>query len=326
MQDASEAAARHDVAVVVVSHKSAAWLAPCLDSLRRHAGEAMLEILVVENGGTDESREVVLRDDAGARWMAVPNLGFANALNVGVASTEAPYVLLLNPDTEIVAGTLDVLVEELHSHPDVALLGVRQVWPDGGLQYTIRRFPSVVRWLGESLGSESWPVRSSRFGERELSPAAYERPGRCDWTAGSFMLARRSALDAVGGFDEDYFLYCEEPDLCLRLRRVGWSVQHRPELTVVHHGGNESSDPRHAAQLAYAKRIYMRKHFSAPRRLGGLAALAVGYGIRAVVGGRDDEGRVGQRANARAALATLVGLRDRPFRPAAPAPDSCATA
>lgn len=319
MTDDGRGATAHDIAVVVVSHKSAAWLGPCLNSLRRHAGDATLETLVVENGGTDESREVVAREDTRARWMAIPNLGYANALNVGVASTEAPYVLLLNPDTEIVEGALDGLVAELDSHPDVALFGVRQVGPDGELQYTIRRFPSVIRWLGESLGSESWPFRSSVFGERELSRAIYEQPSRCDWTAGSFMLARRSALDAVGGFDEEYFLYCEEPDLCLRLRRIGWSVQHRPELTVVHHGGNEASGPRHAAQLAYAKRLYMLKHFSAPRRVGGLVALAVGYGIRALVGGRDGAERRGQRANARAALATLVGLRDRPFRPAAPA-------
>jgi hypothetical protein len=322
MVEARGAAPAHDVAVVVVSHRSAAWLDPCLDSVRRHAGNVQLEILVVENGGTDESRALVTRSPGRAQWIEIPNRGFAHALNVGVASTSAPFVLLLNPDTEIVDGTLERLVAELDSHPDVALVGARQVWPDGELQYTIRRFPSVVRWLGESLGSEGWPrrLRSPLLGERELAPAVYDRPTRCDWTVGSFMLARRAALDAVGGFDEDYFLYCEEPDLCLRLRQKGWGVQHRPELTVVHHGGNEASDPRHAAQLAYAKRIYMRKHFSAPRRMGGLAALAVGYGLRAVIGRGDGAGSAGQRANARAALATLLGLRDRPFRPSVSAP------
>ena len=125
----------------------------------------------------------------------------------------------------------------------------------------------------------------------------YDRPAECDWTAGSFMIARRSALEAVGGFEEDYFLDRQEPDVCLRLRRQGWTVQHRPELTVVHHG-NEASDPRHAAQLAYAKRIYMRKHFSPPRRLGGLVALAVGYGIRALLGGRGGTGADSARTRA----------------------------
>ena len=307
-----------ELAVVVVSHDSGRWLRPCLESVIRHAGDAALELLVVENGGTAGSRAPVSESALPARWMAIPNSGFANALNVGVRATEAPYVLFPNPDTEIVEGTLDQLIAELESQPRLGLVGVRQIGPDGTLQFTIRHFPSVLRWLGEALGSEGWPLHSSLFGERELSGEVYDRPAECDWTAGSFMIARRSALEAVGGFEEDYFLYCEEPDVCLRLRRQGWTVQHRPELTVVHHGGNEASDPRHAAQLAYAKRIYMRKHFSPPRRLGGLVALAVGYGIRALLGGRGGTGR-GQRANARAALATLVGLRDRPFRPAAPA-------
>ena len=313
----AEATGGFDLAVVVVSHDSGRWLRPCLDSIAGHAGEARLEIVVVENGGTTETREIT---DARTTWIPVPNRGFAHALNVGVAATTAPYVLLVNPDIEVTEGRLDQLLHVLAENRAVGLVGVRQVGPDGELQYTIRRFPSALRWLGEALASESWPIRSDLFGERELSREAYGHPVVCDWTAGSFMLARRAALTAVGGLEEGYFLYCEEPDLCLRLHRAGWRVEHRPELTVVHHGGNEASDPRHAAQLAYAKRLYMEKHFSWPGRIVATAALFLGYSIRGMLGGKDPDDRGGQRARARAALAALMGRRRSPFAAASSGP------
>ena len=302
-------------AVVIVSHRSDAWLQPCVDSLAEHAG-VQLEIVVVENGGSTTSRDVVERLGRGVRWIQTENRGFGHANNVGVEATEAPFVLFLNADTEIVAGELELLVRRFSERPRLGLVGARQVWPDGTLQYTIRRDPSVLRWLGESLGAESWPVKLGALGERELSTAAYDRVGPCDWTAGSFMLARREAIAEVGGFDEDFFLYCEEPDLCLRLRNVGWEVRHDPALTLVHHGGNEALDSRHAAQLAYSKRLYMQKHFSPPRRLVGTLVVALGYGLRALVGGRDRTRRKERRIQSRAALATVLGLRPPPFAPA----------
>jgi GT2 family glycosyltransferase len=250
-------------------------------------------------------------------------------LNCGVVATTAPNILLLNPDIEFVDGHLETLTRHLADHPRLGLIGVHQVGPDGELQHTIRRFPSVLRTFGESLGSESWPVHPRLFGERNLSTSDYERPVVCDWMSGSLMLVRRSALVEVGGFDEGYFLYCEEPDVCLRLRRAGWFVEYRPEVTIVHHGGNEASDSQHAAQLAYARRLYMERHFSQSRRVAGTLAQALGYALRIAFGGLGTGAPGGQRANARAALATTLGLREAPFRPmpepAASAPGHAST-
>ena len=144
----------------------------------------------------------------------------------------------------------------------MGLAGVRQITADGQLYPSMRRFPNAARALGEALCSERWPIHPSWSGERVLDMRAYDREQDCDWTVGAFMLARREALLSAGVMDERFFLQCEEPDLCLRMKRAGWSVRHLPIMTIVHHAGKGGRDPRMAAQDAYARRQYARKHFS----------------------------------------------------------------
>ena len=121
----------------------------------------------------------------------------------------------------------------------------------------------MTRSLGEAFGSEQWPVRARWARERELDMTRYAFELDCDWTSGSFMLARREALLAAGLLDERFFLQCEEPDLCLRIKRAGWRVRHLPSMTILHHG-KPGVRPRMVAQEAYARRQYAQKHFSKP--------------------------------------------------------------
>ena len=125
----------------------------------------------------------------------------------------------------------------------------------------MRRFPNAVRSLSVSLGAERLPFHASWLGERVLDEALYDRETPCDWTSGSFMLARRAAIDDVGGMDERFFLYCEETDFCLRMRQAGWNVVHFPQMTIFH----QSSTTRGrtlSRQMAFARRQYMAKHFA----------------------------------------------------------------
>jgi N-acetylglucosaminyl-diphospho-decaprenol L-rhamnosyltransferase len=299
-----------DLAVIIVSANSRHWLEECLQSVYRRAGTLRLDVIVVDSGCTDDTRPFVEERFPQARVLSVANRGFAAANNAGLASTRAAFVLFLNPDTEIVRGTLRELVDAVVERRSVGLVGVRQVGADGELQLTIRRFPSVTRTLFEALGSERWPLRASWVGERELRPTAYDSETVCDWTVGSFMLARREAIDAAGFMDERFFLYLEEPDLCRRIWQAGWEVRHLPLVTVVHYGGEREQSPELKAQEALSRRLYMRKYFSRPRYVAGGAALALGYGLRTALGrpGVPD----GRRATARAA-ATLLGLAPPPF-------------
>jgi len=298
----------HDLAVIVVSHDQAQWLPRCLPSVREHARGLSLDLVVVDNGRTRESSDLVERDFPDARALVCENRGFAHANNAGLATTDARWALFLNPDTEVLEGSLADLVAELDGMPEVGVAGVRQVDAAGDLTPTVRGFPTATRAFGDALGLERVPGRPAWLGEREVRLERYDRELEADWTIGSFLFARREALDRVGGFDERFFLYAEEVDLCLRIRRGGWRVVHVPTVTILHHGSSgRAVDPRLASQNAWAQLQYARKNLPATSRPGFRAALLLRYGLRSLRGDAE------RRRAARAATALVLGRRRPPF-------------
>jgi GT2 family glycosyltransferase len=228
-------------------------------------------------------------------------------------TVDARYVLFLNPDTEIVEGSLNDLVARMDKSPEIGMAGCRQLQPDGDLHPTMRRFPTATRLLMEGLGSEHWPFRASWTGQRYLDLAAYNREFDLDWTSGSFMLVRREALESAGWLDERLFLYCDDPDLGRRIKNAGWSVRHLPQMVIVHHANKMGWNVRGHAQYAYAYRIYFAKHFRGLQRHAALAAAAAGYALRAVlfpVVRRSDPNAA--RAM-RAAFKTVLGRNEAPY-------------
>lgn len=307
-----------DLSIIIVSTNEAHWLDACLTSVFAHAGSATLDVVVVDNSSTDGTPELVRSRFPQARVVHSANRGFAHGNNRGLETTTARYVLFLNPDTEIQEGTFGELVDLLDRRPEIGLAGVRQLAGDGELHPTIRRFPSPLRALGEALRSERWPVRPEWAGERVLDPAAYEREYECDWTSGSYMLARREALQSAGFLDERFFIYAEEPDLCLRMKRDGWKIVHLPVMSIIHHANKGGVRPRMIAQDAFARRQYARKHFG--RSYGDLYLAAVGlrHLLRAMPVAGDSESARARRESARLALRTLAGRVMPPFGSPAP--------
>jgi GT2 family glycosyltransferase len=308
--DAAPLSPQADLAVIVVSHRDEQWLEPCLRTVFARSTGVVLDVIVVDNAG-GHARELVEAQFPDARVLACENRGFAHACNLAWGTCRARYALFLNPDTEIVAGTFVQLLAELDARPEIGVAGVRQVAVDGVLHPSIRYFPTPLRALGEALASERWPVHWRWAGERELDVTSYEDETDCDWTSGSFMLARGEALESAGLMDERFFLYSEEPDLCLRIKQRGWSVRHLPTMTVVHHGGgDELAAARLQAQQAYARRLYAAKHLG---RFGGrayVAALGLRHLLRAV-GPVNRE----QRRAARLALRALLRPAQAPLGP-----------
>jgi N-acetylglucosaminyl-diphospho-decaprenol L-rhamnosyltransferase len=298
----------HDLAVIIVSTNEAHWLRPCLTTLFEQLGDVSADVVVADNSSTDGTRELVEDEFPGARVVTCTNYGFGHANNQGLLTTDARYTVFLNPDTEILSGTFAELVAYMDTQPYLGLVGVKQVTADGQLFPTIRRFPNAGRALWEALGSERYPMRGSWMGERELDLSRYEREVSCDWTSGSFMMARRDALIGAGIFDERFFLFSEETDLCLRIKKAGWEVRHLPTMTILHHAQKAGASPKLASQDAFTRRQYSKKHFSPAHRAAYLGALALGYGLRSCTGSRE------RRSAARAALASLFGLRRPPFR------------
>ncbi len=312
-QPASPALSRpaHDVCAIVVSHNSRCWLGPALTSLFEHAGALDLDVLVVDNG-TDGSAAYVEDRFERARAIQCPNRGFAHANNCGLMTADARYVLFLNPDTEAVDGTLTELAAYMDDHSEVGLVGCRQIDGEGRLWPTARRFPGVGRALGEAVGPERLPFKAAWLGECELDLSRYDDELACDWTSGSFLFVRREALESAGFFDERFFFYSEEVDLCLRVKRAGWEIRHLPRFTIIHHGGMTDSSPRMEAQMAYARSQYAAKHFGQPRRAAFIAAIGLRHLTRWVAFSlRRGDGR---RAQAhRDALMTLLGRQPPPF-------------
>jgi N-acetylglucosaminyl-diphospho-decaprenol L-rhamnosyltransferase len=298
----------HDLCVIIVSHNGKHWLEPALATLHEHMGDLDADVVVVDNG-TDGAAEHVGERFPLVRTLRCPNRGFAHANNRGLETADARYVLLLNPDTEVIEGELRELVAALDQRPDVGLVGVRQIRPDGGLAPTMRRFPRVAHTFAEAVGVASVPFARRLLGERELDPRRYERETGCDWTSGSFMLVRGEALEQVGWFDERFFLYSEETDLCWRLKRAGWRILHLPELTIRHHENDGWGNARLEAQSVYARVQFARKHFSRPGQALYRLSLAFRYALRLALYSTLRRSHPKRRAAVREALSVVVTER-----------------
>jgi GT2 family glycosyltransferase len=270
--------------------------------------------VVVDNESTDGTAELVATEFPEARVVPSRNHGFSHANNRALMTCDARYVLFLNPDTEIVEGTFADLVRAMDERPTVGLVGVRQVNAEGRLDTTIRRFPNALRALGDAFSAERLPRRPRWLGERELDPAAYDREVACDWTSGSFMLARREAIESAGFLDERYFMYSDETDLCRRIKLAGWEVRHLPRMTIIHHEGKAGVKPSIESLNAYTRIMYARKYFSPAHRVAYTGAVLMRHSLRSVYAGSGELGRKRREASRRV-VATLLGRAPVPYGP-----------
>ena len=303
----------HDLAIITVSTNEAHWIRPLLPTVFAHMGEIRGDMVVVDNDSHDGTADVVANEFPRARTVWSRNHGFGHANNRALMTCNARYVLFLNPDTEIREGTFAELVRLMDDRPTVGLAGCRQVTPDGRLDTTIRFFPNALRAYGEALSAERvLPSRPRWLGEREIDPAAYERETACDWTSGSFMLARREALESAGFFDEHFFMYCDETDLCRRIKLAGWEIRHLPQMTILHHDRKAGVKPHIECLGAVTRKMYARKYFSPGHRALYLGAVLLRHFLRSFYAGSGDLGRQKRAAN-REVVATMLGRREVPF-------------
>jgi N-acetylglucosaminyl-diphospho-decaprenol L-rhamnosyltransferase len=298
-----------DLEVVIASHCDEPWLEPCLKSLETAAGDCAYRATIVENGGTSVS----LPESCHGRLLYMQNLGFAAANNAGAAVSDADFLLFLNPDTELASGTLELLVASMRKRPDVGLLAVRQVSSDGRLWPSLHRFPSVRRALAQSFASERWPAFGRRLGERVLDSDRYSRGGPFDWTTGAALAVRRDAFEAAGGFDERFFLFSEETDLCKRIQELGWKAHLEPDIAFIHHAGKAGVQPQREAQMAHARLQYARKHFSRPAAAAYHAILLFHHLLRFAALRFTGPTRSSSASASVLALRVLIGRAQPPF-------------
>jgi GT2 family glycosyltransferase len=265
-----------------VNFNSGEHLARCLDSIAEH--EPTLPALVIDNASSDQSESAAERCGPSVRLLRhTNNLGFARAVNRGLAAGGGELVFLLNPDCRLRPGVVSRLAAELSAHPKCAIAAPQVLDVDGTVQGNARGDPNLLTGLfGRSSLLSRWFPQSRlarRNVQREAGPPGTDESTEVNWVSGACMLARRAALAEVGGFDERYFLYWEDADLCRRLRQRGYSIRHVPSVSVVHSGGVSS---RAAPALAIREfhrsaYTYYATHVarSAPARLAAWLLLAV---------------------------------------------------
>lgn len=251
------------LAVVVVNHDTREHLRACLASIPRG-----VRTTVVDNASRDGSVEMVRASFPEARLLAGHgNPGYGAAANLGVRACAEAYVLVLNSDTRVEPGALEALAGHLDRHPRAAVAGPRLLDPDGSPQASCFPFPGTLRWLLENdpvAPAIGW-IPGVRGALLRFSPPA--RAAAVPWTLGAALLVRRSAFEAVGGFDEAFFMYFEEVDLCRRLAAAGWETHFVPEARVTHVGGASTSQVRAGMAVQHFRSTlrFYRRHCRGPR-------------------------------------------------------------
>ena len=248
------------VSAILVNYNAGLELRRALQSIAGELAGSPWEAVVVDNGSSDGSPAIVDEMAPQARILRNgENVGFARGMNQGLAATTAPRVLIMNPDCHLMPGALDAMTTELDRSPSCALVGPRILHPDGSLQGSARGDPDMLTGLfGRStLLRRMFPALAVSRRNVVGSVGPDRESLTVDWLSGACMLARRDALDSVRGFDERYFLYWEDADLCRRLRAHGYHVRYVPSATAVHTVGQSSKTLRARAIRAFHDSAYL---------------------------------------------------------------------
>ncbi|HET7443385.1 MAG TPA: glycosyltransferase family 2 protein [Solirubrobacterales bacterium] len=274
-----------DLEVVIVSHGAEALLRRCLSSLRVHPPAAgSMRVTVVDSGSPDATPEMVAGEFPEVRLLREANIGFSAANNLVLREGDAGAYLLLNPDTEIYAGTLDAALTRLHSEPRIGMVGVKLVTESGALDHACKRsFPTPLSALAHFTGIGR--RADGALGQYRATGLGEDEPGEVDAVNGAFMLCRGAAVREVGLLDEGYWLYMEDLDWCHRFWDAGWKVFYEPGGVALHVKGGSSAGRRAPRQeIAFHRgmgRFYRR--FDAPEH-NPLLNAAVYAGIGAKLG------------------------------------------
>lgn len=290
-----------DISIVIVSWNAQEYLVKCLRSIMETRGYLNLEVIVVDNASTDGSSNAVAQEFP---WVQViqsrENLGFARGNNVGIARSRGRYVCLINSDVIVLEGCLQGLMKFMDANPAVGLAGPRILNPDGTLQISMRRSPSLWANWGQAFFLDRVPLVHTLFPRVEIQPLEGDGIQDAPVLYGMFWIASRRALEQVGGLDEDYFMYGEDVDWCRRFHAAEWQVKYYPFSEAIHFGGASSAvaPVKYFIENRKSRLLYFQKNHGGWVRAMDAGALFVESFLRMAVWsmacwlGRDDTRRI----------------------------------
>jgi GT2 family glycosyltransferase len=284
----------NDTSIIIVNWNTRALLLECLEALLRTPFRHKVEIIVVDNGSDDGSQEAVLGLGSAVRLIENRvNLGFAKANNVGIRASSGRYLCLMNSDVRVLDDCVDLLYEFMEKNASIGLAGPKILSPDMALQDSCRKFPTIWNSFCGALRLNRLLPKSAFFSDEHMAYFSHDETTSVDSLAGCFLMIRKEAIEKVGFFDEQFFIYAEEVDLCKRLWAFGWDVVFYPEARAIHHHGASSARQpmRFALEQQRSVLKYWRKHHElfarvlfrvllvAQHAIGGVSAMAL-YAVR----------------------------------------------
>ncbi len=251
-----------ELSIIIVSWNVRDLLAACLSTIESERRDLSLEVIVVDAGSNDATAEMLRDDFPGVLLIdRDDNVGFPKGNNIGIKSAKGHFILLLNPDTEVVGGALEKMVGFLDSNPDVGAVGAKLLNPDGSIQSSRRRFPTLLTAIFESTWLQPlaprWLMKRYYAGDLPNDTVV-----DVDWLTGACLMVRKEVIDQIGLMDEDYFMYSEELDWCRRIKYAGWRIVYVPTAEILHHVGKSSEQAVVQRHINYqqAKLRYFRKY------------------------------------------------------------------
>ncbi|MCL5283199.1 MAG: glycosyltransferase family 2 protein [Armatimonadetes bacterium] len=279
-----------DLSVVVLNWNAGEDLRRCLQSLTPLPSEIEMEVLVVDNASSDSSRAMVANEFPGARLIVnKTNLGFCAGNNAALPYVMGRWVLFLNPDTVVHLGALAAMVQYGDAHSEVGIIGPKLLNPDGSLQYSCRQFPDLAAGFFRKTPLGRLYPKNRYAANYIMSDWDHCSTREVDWLSGAAMITRKSLLDEIGAFDEDYYMFCEDVDLCYRAWKSGWKVVYLPEAVITHRIGRSTDQVPVRSTYLFHRSMYLfyRKHYRSkipiavrPIILPGIVLRAVGQIVR----------------------------------------------
>jgi N-acetylglucosaminyl-diphospho-decaprenol L-rhamnosyltransferase len=278
-----------DVSVVVVTYNAMPYLERCLESVSGY------ELIVVDHGSTDGSLELMRERFSHARVIEQENRGFGAGMNTGMRAASGRYFLLLNSDAWVLGDAVEKLRAFADDRPEAALVGPRLLNPDGSLQRSVRGFPTLWRLATEYFFLRKLAPRSRVFNAFFGAGFDHDSVREAEWLGAACLLVRREAVDDVGHFDEDFFMFSEEVDWCRRFRDSGWQVLFYPGAEVVH-VFSSSYNPALFHELVRGHLRFLAKHRGPRTAERARRLLRVALGFRGLVV-RGERGAMYRRAS-----------------------------
>jgi GT2 family glycosyltransferase len=270
-----------DLSIIIVNYNVKEFIQNLLHSVFKSGCNLKYEIIIIDNASDDGSAEFINEKFLDVNLIVNnKNIGFGKANNIGLSAAKGKYILLINPDTLIREDTLEKMISFFEKNPDAGLAGCKILNPDGSLQLACRRsFPGPWTSFCKVTGLSSLFPNSRLFARYNLTYLDENQIHEVDAISGSFMMMKREVYEKVGGFDEQFFMYGEDLDICYRIQKAGWKVYYTPDTQIIHYKGESTKrSSLDETKIFYdAMNLFVKKHFSSSILVETILKTAIGF-------------------------------------------------